>query len=121
MNTVHVNCDLAGQAIREANHATITPGRLTVPDTCQTVGELVYLARGLDQLCRQLDRNLHQRIENGVLRHDAFGDATDTTVQAAASLRTAARKLAAAAEILGGALNDLSHIADSAALGDDIR
>ncbi len=111
--------DTADQAIRTANHATLEPGHLTVQDTCVTVAELVYLTRALDQLCRQLDHNLHQRVDANDLRHDAWGDPNDTTINAATALRLAARQFNSAAELLNGAWEHLGHIADLAPLVHD--
>lgn len=113
MTTVHDLAEEAAEAIRAANHATITPGCLTVPDTYRIVGELCALTRRLDQLCHQLDRNLYRRVDAGGLRHDAFGDPIDATVTAAVWLRQAADHSADASRVLDQALNQLSHIADT--------
>lgn len=111
--------DTADQAIRMANHATLEPGHLSVQDTCVTVAELIYLARALDQLCGQLDRNLHQRVDANDLRHDAWGDPNDTTIGAAIALRLAARQFDSAAGLLDRAWEHLGHIADLAPLVHD--
>jgi len=104
--------DAAGQAITTANRRTIEPGHLTAQDTYITVGELTYLTNALDQLCRQLDHNLHQRVEVNDLRHDTNGDPNDTALNAATSLRLAARQLHSATQLLDQAHQNLSHLAD---------
>ena len=46
MTSVRELADQAGQAIRAANHLTITPhGDMSVPDLYRVVGELGYLSQ----------------------------------------------------------------------------
>jgi len=108
--------NIACEALNAANHRTREPGHLTVRDTHVTVAELAYLTSSLDQLCCQLDGNLHQRVDANDLRHDAWEDPNETTISAATALGLAARQLNSATELLAQAQEALSHIADLAPL-----
>lgn len=111
-STVHQLTREAAEHIRTANHRTYRTGCLTVSQSCVVVDDLARLARSLQQLLRQLDRNLHARIDNGQLLHDSFGDPIDTVVDATISLRHASRRLDGVAEDLTLATALLARIAD---------
>lgn len=116
MTNVHQLTNQAAEAIRATNHATVVPGSLGVDQTCLVVAELCVLARGLDRLYHQLDRNLHARVDHGRLRHDGFVDSIDNVVADAVALRRAARHVDDTTRALTTAMNPLSHVADSGEL-----
>lgn len=118
MTTVPELADTAAEAIRAANHITITPhGDMAVPDICTTIAGLARCAHSLDQLVGQLAANASRRVdtgrETGCLRHDAGGDPIDTLIDAIAILDTAAGHTTRTGHALDQAHNRLAHIADT--------
>ena len=72
-DTVAALVEVAAEAIRAANHRTLTPGQLLVPEVYTVLGDLSAFAWRLPQLHEQLARNLDHRLQAGGLRLDADG------------------------------------------------
>ena len=73
-DTVAALLEVAAEAIRAANHRTLTPGHLLVPEVYTVLGDLSAFAWRLPQLHEQLARNLNYRLRAGGLRLDPDGE-----------------------------------------------
>lgn len=109
--------ETAAEAIRAANHRTIVPGSVPVPEVYRILGELSALAHRLPQLCEQLASNLRRRQETGDLRLDAHGQRTQSTTgyaidEAEAALAGAADLLAQVGRLLDQAQASIAFVAD---------
>ena len=119
--TVAALAETAAEVIRAANHRTIVPGDLPVPEVYRVLGELSALAHRLPQLCDQLARNLRHRQSSGDLRLDSHGQRTQSTTdhlieEAEAALAGAADLLAQIGRLLDQAQAAIAFVADH---GDD--
>lgn len=118
--TVAELTETAAEAIRAANHRTITPGGPTVPDVYQVLGELAALSRRLPQLYDQLARNLRDRGTNGDLRldhHRTYSDTAEAVAEADTALRQAASLTPEITRLLDQAQAAIAFVADH---GDDV-
>lgn len=114
-STVADLTETAAEAIRAANHRTITPGDLTVPDVYQVLGELAALNRRMPELYEQLARDLRHRQANGDLRLDhnrSHNDASEAIAEADIALRLAANLTPDITRLLDQAQNDIAFVAD---------
>jgi hypothetical protein len=119
--------DTAAEAIRSANHATQRPGSITVPDTSDAVADLGALADRLDQLLRQLARNVEARHDLGGLTLDGFhgaelgGDPTTELADAASAITQARHASLQLAGAIRRTHNTLAHIQDNGPTSQDRR
>lgn len=109
--------ETAAEAIRAANHRTIVPGEVPVPEVYRILGELSALAHRLPQLCDQLARNVRHRQSNGDLRLDYHSQGTQSTTghaigEAEAALAGAADLLPQIGRLLDQAQAAIAFVAD---------
>lgn len=71
--TVHDLTIEAAEHLRASVHNLRQRGAPTGGDTCIIVDDLTRLTQSTEPLLRQLDLNLHARIDIGELRHDTGG------------------------------------------------
>lgn len=105
--------ETAAEAIRTANHRTITPGLLTLPEIYRVLADLSALAHRLGQLGDQLIWNNRHRFDAGGLRLDESGRRRYASpAEAVADLNAALAEAAALAPEMGAAI-DRAHNASS--------
>jgi len=121
-DTVAALIEVAAEAIRAANHRTLTPGRLLVPEVYTVLGDLSAFAWRLPQLHEQLARNLQHRNTAGGLRLDVdserrYPDPGHAITDAAQALEAAAQAAHHLAAAVDHAHNAVAVIADHAPRG----
>jgi hypothetical protein len=106
--------DVAAEAIRSANHATLTTPALGwefPSDAYDVVGRLLTMVQRLPQLLEQAGAHVQRLADTGYVRSDRGGDGAEEVAAALDALGRAGTDAVAMAAALGTAHGALSPLA----------